>query len=283
LLYDSLIALGLQDRARHYLSRFEAAGTAGLLVSFPLGSYVASLPDYPEMLPVPFLLTVASSLLAGLAYFWMIEPARSMPAEGFVKMGVRGLSTIFANAQLRAYVLNAVTISSVTFFAFWFYQPVAGRAGMPVAYLGLLGAGFNLFSALLLANLAFIERAVGIPLLLQVTAVLPALLFASLALVGGLPFVVVAFFALVGCRMLRIPVLNDLMNRHVESENRATVISSVSLVERFITFLLYPLVGALADLSLDYALIFLGVACGAFAVSTRLSRPGPIRVSETGV
>jgi Kef-type K+ transport system membrane component KefB len=73
--------------------------------------------------------------------------------------------------------------------------------------------------------------------------------------------------------MVRIPILNALINRHVESENRATVISSVSLLERFVTFLLYPVVGQLADLdrSLNYALWLLGGVCLAFAIGTRLS------------
>lgn len=57
----------------------------------------------------------------------------------------------------------------------------------------------------------------------------------------------------------------------MESENRATVISSVSLLERFVTFLLYPVVGWLADANLDYALWLLGALCAAFAAGTRIS------------
>lgn len=271
LLYDSLVALGLQDRARLYLSRYEAAGTLGLLLSLPVGSLVAGLGHYPQLLPVPFVMTAVSAILAAGAYLWMEEPDRTRPKEGFLRMGVQGLRTLFVHAELRAYVLNAVTISAVTFFAFWFYQPVARRAGMGVAYLGLLGAGFNLFSTLLLANSALLERALGIRRILLVSAVVPAVLFAALGFVHRLAFVVPAFFVLVGCKMVRMPVLNDLINRHIESRNRATVISSMSLLERLVIFLLYPLVGGLADGSVDYALYMLAALCAAFAVGTRLS------------
>ena len=271
LLYDSLVALGLQDRARLYFSRYEAAGTLGLLLSLPVGSFVAGLGHYPQLLPVPFVMSAVSAVLAAGAYLWMREPGRTKPKEGFFRMGVQGLRTLFVHAELRAYVLNAVTISGVTFFAFWFYQPVALRAGMGVGYLGLLGAGFNLFSTLLLANSALLERALGMRRLLLVSAILPAVLFAALGLVHRLAFVVPAFFVLVGCKMVRMPVLNDLINRHIESENRATVISSMSLLERLVIFLLYPLVGGLADVSVDYALYTLAALCGAFAAGTRLS------------
>ncbi len=271
LLYDTLVALGLQGRARHYFSRYEAAGTVGLLLAFPLGSFIASLGRYPELLPVPFLMTAASMVLAAAAFLWMREPDRVRPTQGFIRMGAQGLRTLFVHAELRAYVLNAVTISAVTFFAFWFYQPLAQRAGLPVAYLGWLGAGFNLFSALLLANSALIERALGIRRLLLVTAIVPAVLFAALGATRSLAFVVPAFFVLVGCRFIRMPVLNDLINRHIDSENRATVISSMSLIERLVTFVLYPVIGYLADRSPDYALYALALLCAVFAMGTRLT------------
>ncbi len=270
LFYDSLVALKLQDRARHYLSRYDAAGTLGMLLAFPVGSFVASLGRYPQMIPLSFVMTAASVTLASVAYFSMEEPARTKPREGFLQMGIDGLRTLFVHRELRAYVLNAVTISAVTFFVFWLYQPIARRAGLGVAWLGVLAAGFNLFSTVLLSNSARLEALVGLRRLLLLSAVVPAALFAALGFVYQAAFIVPALFVLVGCRMIRIPMLNDLINRHIESENRATVISAVSLVERFVTFLLYPLVGRLTDGSLDRALYGLGALCAVFAVATRL-------------
>ena len=270
LLYDSLVELKLQERARHYLSRYDSAGTLGLLLAFPIGSYVASLGRYPQLIPVPFLMSAVSAVLATVVYLSMEEPQRTKPRDGFLRMGVEGLRTLFVHRELRAYVLNAVTISAVTFFAFWLYQPIARRAGLGVAWLGVLAAGFNLFSSILLAISSRLEAAIGLRRLLFATAIGPAVLFAAIGLVYRAAFVVPALFLLVGCRMLRIPMLNDLINRHVESENRATVISAVSLLERFVTFALYPLVGWLMDVSLDRALYVLAGLCVVFAVATRL-------------
>ncbi len=270
LLYDSLVALKLEDRARHYLSRYDAAGMLGMLLAFPVGSFVASLGRYPQMIPVPFVMSAASAALAAVAYLSMEEPARTKPREGFLSTGFDGLRTLFVHRELRAYVLNAATISAVTFFAFWLYQPIARRAGLGVAWLGVLAAGFNLFSAILLANSARLEALTGLRRLLLLSSVIPAALFAALGFVHHPAFIVPALFLLVGCRMIRIPMLNDLINQHIESENRATVISAVSLLERFVTFMLYPLVGWLMDLSLDRTLFVLAVLCAAFAVATKL-------------
>ncbi len=270
LLYDSLVALKLQDSARHYFSRYDAAGTLGMLLAFPVGSFVASLGQYPQLIPVPFVMSAASAALAAVAYLSMEEPARTKPREGFLRMGVDGLRKLYVHRELRAYVLNAVTISAVTFFAFWLYQPIARRAGLGVAWLGVLAAGFNLFSSILLANSARLESLIGLRRLLFLSAAAPAVLFAALGFIYHAAFIVPALFLLVGCRMIRIPMLNDLINRHIESENRATVVSAVSLVERFVTFALYPVVGWLMDVSLDRALFVLAALCSGFAVLTRL-------------
>ena len=277
LLYDSLVALKAEGRARFYFSRYEAAGTLGLLVAFPIGSWIAGLRNYPNLLPMPFALTTLSAVLAAGMFSSMREPPRAKPKEHFFKMGMLGLRTLFAHRELRAYVFNAITISSVTFFAFWFYQPVMQRAGLGVTYLGFIGAGFNLFSAILLANVSILEKAIGVRRLLLLTAFVPAILFIALGFTRLLAFAIPALFILVGCKMVRIPILNALINRHVESENRATVISSVSLLERFVTFLLYPIVGQLADLSLNYALWLLGGVCLAFASRDTPQRPASDR------
>jgi MFS family permease len=271
LLYDLLVVLNEEERARFYFARYEAAGTLGLLLAFPVGSMIAGLRDYPRLLPVAFSMTAVSAFMAAASYFWMQEPPRKKAKESFLEMGMIGLRTLFAHRNLRAFALNAVTISAVTFFAYWFYQPVAQRAGLGVAYLGFVGAGFNLFATLLLSNIRLLEKALGLSRLLLLTALLPAALFIALGFARRLDLTLVMLFLLVGCKMVRMPILNDFINRHIESENRATVISSVSLLERLVTFLLYPVVGLLADAGLDYALWLLGVLCAAFAIATRLS------------
>ncbi len=45
----------------------------------------------------------------------------------------------------------------------------------------------------------------------------------------------------------------------------------MSLLERAITLLMYPVVGWLADISLDVALYTLAVLCAVFAVATRVN------------
>jgi hypothetical protein len=58
--------------------------------------------------------------------------------------------------------------------------------------------------------------------------------------------------------------------------------SAMSLVERFVTFALYPIVGWLMDVSLDLTFYLLAIVCAVFAIATRLSGSGLARPAEQG-
>jgi MFS family permease len=272
LIYDSLIELKKKNEGKYYLSRHEAAGTLGIIVSFPLGSLIAGsdIITYPNSLPVIFILSGAFSILALFLYVVMKEPKRQKPMENFVKLGIDGLKHLHKHKVLRAFAINSVLISSITFFMFWFYQPLAGSAGLSITYYGFIGAGFNLFAALLLLDVTKLEKFFGMKNILFYSALVPALLFIGVALVKNVLFVVISIFLIIGLKLLRAPILSDFMNRHIESGNRATVLSSVSLMERIAIFIMYPIVGFLADITLSYALIFLGSLALVFTFITRI-------------
>jgi hypothetical protein len=97
LLYDSLIELQLESRARLYLARYDAASTLGMLIAFPTGSFIAGSGNYPARLPIPFIMTAVAAFTAAGAFFWMSEPQRTKPKDGFIRMGVRGLQTLFSH------------------------------------------------------------------------------------------------------------------------------------------------------------------------------------------
>ncbi len=272
LLYDSIVELKRKKDARHYLSRYDAAGTLGIVVSMPVGSLIAgsALMAYPDVLCLPMFLTSAFGILSAAAALSLREPMRRKPLENPVKLGIDGFKYILKTKKLREISLNYVAISATTFFMFWLYQTLLREQGVAVAYYGLIGAGINLFSMLLLLNLKRLEKLAGMRKLIFLTALLPALLYLWVGVDGGSASVFAAIFLVTGARLFRAPVLGDFMNRHIKSRNRATVLSGISMIERIVIALFYPLIGLLMDWSLGFTLIFLGIATLAFTFLTRM-------------
>ena len=184
LIYDSLIEMKKKDEGNYYLSRYEAAGTLGILISLPLGSLIAksNIITYPKSLAFTFILSSISLMLAFFFYLSIKEPKRYKPTENFVKLGVDGLKYLNKHKILRAFAINSTLISAVTFFMFWFYQPLAGSIGIDVAYYGFVGAGFNLFAMLLVLNVKKLEDSFGMKNILFYSAFIPYLLFIGLVI-----------------------------------------------------------------------------------------------------
>lgn len=122
---------------------------------------------------------------------------------------------------------------------------------------------------LLLWKAAALEARIGLRRLLFATAVTPALFYLGLAVFRPPAFALSAAFIIVGTKLLRAPLLSDLINQRVDSRRRATILSGVSMLERAVVFLLYPLVGLAADHSLSVAFAGLGAVSLLFALRLR--------------
>jgi len=272
LIYDSLIQTKKTGEAKVILSRYESAGTLGILIGFPIGSLIAGsdLLPYPETLPLTFIISGLFLLLTFLVALTLNEPERKEKVDEFIKEGFDGFKYIFKHKTLRLFALNFALISATTFFMFWFYQSLAGVVGIDIKYNGFIGAGSNLFSMLLLLNISRIEKLFGMKNTLFYSAILPGLFFIGLFFFRNIYFVLFAIFIIIGLKIMRSPVLADFMNRHIESRNRATVLSGVSMLEKIIIMILYPIVGLLADYSLWITFFFLGIATLIISIVNRI-------------
>lgn len=274
LLYDRLLAANRADDGRRVLARYQAFGSAGIMIGFVLGSLLADagiLPR-PQSLALVFFASGVVFLLAAVPLLFLREPARTEKIANPLRESIDGMRALLTPGELRRLAFNFATISATGFFMFWFYQSLAKEAHVPLAANGLLGAGLNLLGMLLLWKVAALEARVGLGRLLLGTALLLALSYLGLAAFRPAAFALPAAFVIVGMKLLRAPLLGDLMNKRIDSRRRATILSGVSMLERAVVFLLYPLVGLAADRSLSLAFAGLGVVSLLFALGFRAGR-----------
>ncbi|HWR12430.1 MAG TPA: MFS transporter [Rectinemataceae bacterium] len=270
LLYEVLKRDNETDRATGVFARYEAAGTAGLFISFPLGSLFAGsgIVPYKEALGLVFVFTAAALGISGLFVLGARETRPTRDREGriwqrhvlrgLMRHGIDGFLQIFRTRELRSFGLNYAAISALTFFMFWFYQSLLARHAVPLAWFGFVGSAFNLSAMLLLQTTTFIQKKIGIGKALFLSSIIPGLLYIGAGLFPNLIVALIAMFGVTNLKLFRAPMLSAMMNAKIDDTNRATVLSGISMIERVLIALLYPLVGALADLSLNAALLILG-------------------------
>ncbi len=255
------VASNKANDSSEVFSRYHAFSTAGLFISFPLGSLIAGsgVMGYEAALGFVFILTALSFALAGMVILFVREPFPPSRREGFLRHGIEGRRIVLRTPRLRRFGINYAVISALTFFMFWFYQSLLGREKVPIEWFGFVGAGSNLGASLLLMAAPKIRKTMGENPALFLSSLLPGLLYMASGFFAGLGITLLAIFGVTMLKLFRAPLLAASMNTFLENEHRATALSGISMVERVLIALLYPIVGAVADSSLEASLIGLGI------------------------
>ncbi len=153
---------------------------------------------------------------------------------------------------------------------FWFYQSLLMANGFPLSMQGFVASSFNLTAMLLLFLVPMADKSLGTRNTLFISSLVPGILYICLWLVPGPVMALVAIFGITNLKLLRAPLLVALMNEEIESADRATVLSGVSMIERIMTTMLYPAAGLLADRSLGMAFLVIGIITVLLSVVLRV-------------
>ncbi|MCX6772072.1 MAG: MFS transporter [Candidatus Micrarchaeota archaeon] len=270
LVFDSLVEAGQEKRAKKVFANMKIADTAGIVIAAPAGSWVAAnMGSYPGSLTLPFFMTVAAFGLAFLACLTMVEPKREKPQKGGFALAMAGFDELRRNKRLQSLSFDYVSMSAAAFFVFWFYQSVLRANYVDLSLYGIFSAAFNIISMLVLAKLARLEKWLGTSQLLFLSALAIALAYLGLAANISLWFAMLAVTIAVCARTIRQPVFEHYLNFQIKSSERATVLSAISASERVVVAVLYPIVGFVADVSLQGAFLVLGAITLFFALKLR--------------
>jgi MFS family permease len=271
LIYDTLKEMNEEKEAKYFFSRYSISKILAIVLAMPAGSVIANamITPYPTNLAFAFTLTAIPVFLGALFAFTLKEPKRRMPKERYFTLAKQGIKHFAKHRSLKILSFDMILISATTFFIYWFYQPLLGNLGVSIFYYGFVAAAFNIFAAVLLYKLKVLERLFGTKRLLFLTALVPGIFFILLGIFENLILLLVGVLIIAGFRGIRLPVFEHSMNVFIRKKDRATVLSFVSMIERLVMIILYPIIGFLADISLQYTLLFLGVLTLVFALTSK--------------
>ena len=259
LLYDSLKEIGKTAESVKAFGKAHSFHLAGILVSALLGSFIAG----KFGLNAPMLLSSVTMIIACAIAWSMREPQRSeniSESRRYLDIARKGFTYFFTHRTLRLIALDAVIVASAAYFVIWLYQPLLQRLHVPLVLFGFIHAALVGVEIVIAAHFARLEKWFGSrKSLLKFTALATT---ASFVLVGVYPSLVTVTLFIIfagGFGLTRMELMAAHMQRFMPSENRATVLSSISMLRRFALVLLNPLVGFTADHSLTLALIGVGI------------------------
>ena len=269
LVYDSLqeeaggdIAV-LDARAKIVIPRLESWKLAGILIGAPIGSLIAS--HYSVTTPLrSHLVPLTLGLLLSLT---LHEPSGGGPSRGgdsrepYARILLSGVRYFAGHPLLRILTLDMVTQASLSWLIIWTYQPFLEMSGVGIAYFGPVHVGLVLAQIVFLTLAPRLEKVLGSQKrLLLVGPAVAGVAFIVLGLNRSLVVVLPAILLIGGFGLSRPPLFGAYLNRHIPSDKRATVLSTVSMARTIAIAVVNPIVGFFADRSLTWTAVGLGVA-----------------------
>jgi MFS family permease len=267
LVFDSLKAAGREKAMSQAMGFIDAAQKLANLLAYAIGGFL-TLNLTQERFVLAVIWTACAVGIGFLATLTLREtqtPLSRQERGHSLTLLVDGVGTLRNNRALLSLVmLSLATVPFVDYFL-GLAQPRLVAAGTPSLWLGLsraLAAGLSILGARYAYRL---EEWVGHKAGLFLVTALPGVMHLLMAAVFHPVWSVVVFCALVGSTSLKGPLFAGHLNQHIESRNRATVLSLVSMFSGIYVALMGLVIGRIGDMSLPLAFVFMGIVvlCGA--------------------
>jgi len=257
LLYDSLIQLNRKEEYQKIAGRLSSMSNFSEGVAGILGGFLAVISLRTPVIWQAWVMVLMIPLVWSL-----VEPERKLPAKG--ESSFRAILKIVhyslhGHKEVKWLILYTSLVGTSTLTIVWFVQPFLELVNVPLSLFGISWAvlqfAVGIFAILAHRIESFLGRRTALVSLILISSAGYFLLSQFQMIWAGL-----FFFLFYLVRGINGPVLNDYINRCVDSDIRATVLSVKSLVGRMMFMVLGPLAGWVADVySLSEAFLLCGV------------------------
>jgi MFS family permease len=274
LVYDELLAEKRPKDMQRVMGRLNGAGHLGFIVAFAASGWMV--PQANQANFQTAILATAFAVGLGFLVTLTLQPARTPRADSFspppaLTLLKDGLSLLKAKKTLRRLILL-----SILTIAFWdtlssLYQPYFQKIGVPESLFGPTLSLASLLAFLASRNAHRIEKTFGPRWTVLITTLTPGLIYLVL-FINRLPVVGMLALALFrGFEALKAPLFADYHNQYIHSQNRATVLSMISMLAGGYTAVMGLVMGAVADRWLMGAFLIPGVLICTFSLLLRIN------------
>jgi hypothetical protein len=274
LAYDSLQEMGRAHEMTKAMGFINAAQRLSNLLAFAVGGLLAL-----QLTQERFVLAIAVTTCA-VAVGWLIsltldeaplETGGQASRDPSLKLLADGVRLLLRDRRFRRLVILALATVPFVDYLLNLYQPRFVDVGVPSIWLGLALAVGSAFSILGARYAYRLQERLGTSGSLLLVTILPGVLYLVMAMTLHPLSSVLTFCALIGSISLKDPILSGHLNEHIESRNRATVLSLISMLSGLYTALMGLVIGRLGDFSLTVAFAFMGIVILAGALLFRVS------------
>ncbi len=269
LIYDSLKKIKKEKYSKKIFGRFHSFELAALMIASPIGSILAAkyglkFPVILMSVPFFFALFIAISLKE-------VKTKKKRKKQNYMKTVLSGFKYFKKHKILQTLAFDKISVAILVFMVIWLYQPLLTQLEIPIFYFGFVAAGITGIQVIILNNFEFMEKLFGSKKrYLFWSALIPGIAFIFLGINPYIIITIPLLLIIAGLGLSRQVLFQSYFNKYIKSHNRATVLSTISMVDRMSIAILYPVIGLIVEKSLNVAIIFVGVAIIICALLSRV-------------
>ncbi|MFX1470112.1 MAG: MFS transporter [Promethearchaeota archaeon] len=269
-LYTTLKALGKEKELPKYMARNRTMYIGAQIISAPLGSIIA--------IYISLHFTMVSLglvyVLAFIFSFSLKEPhskKKTHKSNRYLNIIKDGYKELKRNKILRILCLDRVLIESLIFILFWTYQIYLGAVNVPISFFGFVASAINVVNLIFLNVIPMISKRIKNKLkLLILVDIICGIAYIFMGFIFNAILGILLILTIVATGYPRYLIYINGINKQVESENRATVLSTINMFTSFLRAITLPFIGIILEWNVFIVFIFIGGLIILLTILTRV-------------
>ncbi|MGV8086315.1 MAG: MFS transporter [Candidatus Woesearchaeota archaeon] len=260
LVYDSLKSENRQNQMNKEWGSINSMYLFAGVISALIGGYLTQSQTMESFVFVFWLYTIGS-IIALIISFFIVEPKhhKTLEHESVIKIFKDAVSTIRNNKSLRYIIYVSVLTVPFPHIIKLLFQPYFNLAGVSPIFFGVGVSTAMLIGAMLVKYAYRIEEKLGVKKTIFLMNIIPSFLYIGMSFIVK-PIIAFAFYVLIfGIANMRNPIFSQYQNDHIESKNRATVLSVISMFHAIYFIISQLIIGMIANYDLLTGFLSMGI------------------------
>jgi MFS family permease len=260
MMYDSLKKEGRESEMQKAAGMNASFSQMAIIIGSSVGGFITSNLRLDNFI----LVIVMTAFFVGIALlvsFFLKEPTAAYGQEEHSSFALLkdGMKLLRTSRSLQRIILLFLLATPFINYLLNFYQPYFVKAQVPGVWFGIALSLASLVGVLSSKYAYLFEKIFGVKNGVLLATLLPGIFYLFMAMISHSWIAFVLFILSYSSMQVQRPIFIDYLNRHIESRNRAMVLSLINVFSGIYIALMGLPIGWLADFSLSYAFAFMGI------------------------
>lgn len=230
------------------------------VISAIIGGYITQNQTMDNFILTFWLYTICS-IIALILSFFLIKPKhyKKIEYKNSFELFKQSVGFVIKNKSLRHIMYVSVFTIPFPHIIKLLFQPYFNLATVPPIFLGIAVSVAMICGALLTKYAYKIERKFGIKKTIMFVNIFPAIIYILMSFIIQPVFAFIFYVLIFSLSNIRTPLFSQYQNDHIESHNRATVLSIISMFGSIYFIISQLIIGKIANYDLLTGFLVMGL------------------------